>query len=301
MAVVVGAVGYVAGGLPAARLLERLAIRISDDSVRREVIRSAPRQQDQESVRNLGIDEWAWRKYHTYGTILVDLDRHEVVDLLPDRAAESVAAWLTVRPTVEVIARDRSGLYADGAATGAPQAQQVADRFHLILNLSAAIERVLEGRRRELILPAAAEPLDTEPAPPSAPDNKLTSPQVLQGQRRQRRLERYEKVTDLHGRCYSQLAISRELSISVKTVRRWLRADQFPERKPPSGRRKKVAEFAAYLDERWREGCHSSTQLFNEIRARLQRISSDGQCVRRAVAPDRRQTGLRNRSATCGP
>jgi transposase len=150
---------------------------------------------------------------------------------------------------------------------GAPQASQVADRFHLILNLSAAIERVLEERSRELILPAVTPPVEAKLAPPASAD-KPNAPQQLKQQRRQRRMERYEQVTELRKQGYSKMAISRELSISVKTVRRWLRADQFPERKPPSGRRKKVAEFAAYLDERWKEGCHNSTQLFTEIRAR---------------------------------
>lgn len=112
-----------------------------------------------------------------------------------------------------------------------------------------------------------------KPTAPSQSNDQITAPQLLQQQRRQRRFERYEKVTDLHRRGFSQLAISRELSIGVKTVRRWLRADQFPERKPPSGRRKKVAESEAYLDDRWKQGCHNSAQLFTEIRARLQRIA----------------------------
>jgi transposase len=109
------------------------------------VIRNAPHQQQTEPVRHLGVDDWAWRKYQTYGTIFVDLDRHKVVDLLPDRAAESVAAWLAKHQTVETVARDRSGLYADGTTIGAPQALQVADRFHLILNLSAANRACAEG------------------------------------------------------------------------------------------------------------------------------------------------------------
>lgn len=89
---IIAAAGYVAGGLPATRLLERLAIQTSDDSVRRQVTRHAAPPEQQDPVRHLGIDDWAWRKHHNYGTILVDLDRHKVVDLLPDRAAESVAA-----------------------------------------------------------------------------------------------------------------------------------------------------------------------------------------------------------------
>src|SRR3954466_14582296 len=89
----------------------------------------------------LGVDDWAWRKRQSYGTILVDLERHRVADLLPDRSAESLTLWLQKHPTVEVIARDRGGLYADGASQGAPSAIQVADRFHLVVNLSCAIER----------------------------------------------------------------------------------------------------------------------------------------------------------------
>ncbi len=268
LAAIVGAVGYVAGGLPGARLLERLAIQISDDSVRRQVVRNAHGMHAPEAIRCLGVDDWAWRKHQTYGTIFVDLDRHKVVDLLSDRAAESVAAWLKEHPTVEIAARDRSGLYADGAASGAPDARQVADRFHLLLNLSTAIERVLEERSRELTIPAATELVGGAKPIPLATPNKPTVQKEQQQQRRQRRLGRYEEVAELHRQGYSKMAISRELALSIETVRRWLRADRFPERKPPSGRRNKVAEFATYLNERWKAGCHNSTKLFTEIRAR---------------------------------
>ena len=267
LAAIVGAVGYVAGGLPGARLLERLAIGISDDSVRRQVVRNAHGMDAPGDIRCLGIDDWAWRKHQSYGTIFVDLDRHKVVDLLSDRAAESVAAWLKKHPTVEVVARDRSGLYADGAAVGAPDARQVADRFHLILNLSTAIEKVLEERSRQLIIPAATELAEAKPIHLATP-SKPTAQKEQQQQRRQRRLGRYEGVAELHRQGYSKMAISRELAISIKTVRRWLRTDQFPERKPPSGRRNKVVDFATYLNERWKAGCHNSTKLFTEIRAR---------------------------------
>lgn len=267
LATVVGAVGHVAGGLPGSRLLERLAIRLSDDSVRREVVRRAPRRQDHEPVRYLGVDDWAWRKHQNYGTILVDLGRHKVVELLSDRSSESVAAWLAHEPSVQLVARDRSGLYADGAAAGAPQARQVADRFHLVLNLSTAIERVLEQRSQALILESSPGGEASAGSATEVPA-RATLADAQKQQRRQRRRERYQKVRELRDAGYSNLAISRELSISVKTVRRWLRADQFPERKPPRPRRKKVAEFAEYLCERWKAGCHNATKLFVEIRAR---------------------------------
>ena len=108
------------------------------------------------------MDDWAWRKGQQYGTILVDLERHRVVDLLPERSAESLAEWLADNPTVSVISRDRCGLYAEGATARMPDAQQVADRFHLIVNLSAAIERALEERSRMLELPAPKAPRETD-------------------------------------------------------------------------------------------------------------------------------------------
>src|SRR4051812_30532161 len=96
--------------------------------------------------RVVGIDDWAWRKGQRYGTIVVDLERSDVIDLLPDRDADTVAVWLKAHPGVEVVSRDRSATYAQAATEGAPQAAQVADRWHLLKNLREAVERVF-GRR----------------------------------------------------------------------------------------------------------------------------------------------------------
>lgn len=266
---IIAVVGYVAGGLPGQRLLARLAIRTSDDSVLRRVKQNAP--DDSTPVRNLGVDDWAWRKGQEYGTILVNLDLHRVMDLLPDRSSESFANWLNRHPGIATVARDRCGLYAEGAAIGAPGAQQVADRFHLVLNLSTTVEKVLEERSRYLVLPppdCGAVPAEVqhatapnEPAIPASP--QLTASQ----QRRQRRLARYEQVMDLYRRGYSKKAISRELGIETKTIRRWLRSGEFPERKVPRRRPPKVQAFGDYLQQRWSEGCHNATRLYNEIRA----------------------------------
>ena len=266
---IIAIIGYVAGGLPGSRLLERLSVRASDDTVRRRVSTNGPASQDPQPIRYLGVDDWAWRKRQSYGTILVDLERHRVVDILPERSAESLASWLELHPGVEVIARDRGGLYAEGASRGAPFAIQVADRFHLVVNLSCAVERVLEERSRELVLTATTEPEPADsPLIPGEGSPRPGTVEAQQTQRRQRRLERYLQVIDLHEKGYSQQAIGRELNIQRKTVRRWLRTGQFPERKRPTGRRQKIAEFDVYLRQRWNEGCHNAARLLQEIRNR---------------------------------
>ncbi|MBC7928912.1 MAG: transposase, partial [Bryobacteraceae bacterium] len=228
------------------------------------VNRSASEQE--EPIRSLGVDDWAWRKQQSYGTILVDLERRRVADLLPDRSAESLSSWLAGHPTVQVISRDRCGLYAQGASEGAPLAVQVADRFHLVLNLSGAIERVLEQRSEQLLLLPPILPLPpTVPTVTVVPVPTPTAQHTAQQERRQKRLERYQQIVDLYAKGYSKKAISRELDLAYKTVGRWLRAGQFPERKPATGRRKQAALFTEYLQKRWNEGCHNATQLYREI------------------------------------
>lgn len=267
---IVRLVGYVAGGLPGQRLLDRLSISTSDDTVLRRVRQKPLQEVGGLPIRNLGVDDWAWRKGQDYGTILVNLDLHRVVDLLPDRAAESFSEWLQRHPEIVTISRDRCGIYAEGAALGAPQSQQIADRFHLVLNLSATMERVLEERSRQLILPPVE---DTSAASQSAVSSDASTdvtpamPRPTQSQlRRQRRLERYEQVVALLKSGQSQAAISRTLGMERKTIRRWLRRGEFPERKRPHRRPPKVNEFGDYLQQRWNEGCHNASRLYQEIR-----------------------------------
>ena len=105
------------------------------------------------SVRVAGVDDWAWRKGHKYGTIIVDLERRAVVDVLADRSAATMTNWFRDHPNVDVVSRDRAGLYAEAAREGAPQAKQVADRFHLMQNFRASLAAM---RRRSGILGSAA-------------------------------------------------------------------------------------------------------------------------------------------------
>lgn len=277
LAEIVRLVGYAAGGLPGARLLARLAIRISDDTVLRRV--KAPASlAPQDLLEVLGVDDWAWRKRHSYGTILVDLERRCVCDLLPDRSAESFQAWLRQQPGIRVISRDRGGVYAEGGQRGSPAARQVADCFHLFLNLSSAMERALEEHRQELLL--------REPVAPQSGKAPPTRQQALQQQHRQRRFERYEEVIQLHAEGCSLKGISRRVGLDRRTVRRWIRAGAFPERQAPRRRPSKVQRFKEYLKRRWGEGCHNATQLFQELRT--QGYSGARSMVARLVAPWRR-------------
>jgi transposase len=198
---IVGLVGYALGGLPGERLLHRLGIVRSDDTVLRRV-KSRGRGTSQPKVRVLGVDDWAWRKRQRYGTMLMDLERLHVIDLLPVRSAESFAHWLGLHPEVEVITRDRSGMYADGGRQGAPSAVQITDRYHLVSNLGEAMERDLQqlqiDARRQLTQTVAGRPRKAQ---------KLTLIEARRQRCRQARYERYLAVVELHRQGHTQLAI----------------------------------------------------------------------------------------------
>jgi transposase len=264
-------VGLALGGEAGVRVLIEVAMPTSGDTILR-LIRDAP-QEEMPTPRVLGVDDWAWCKGQRYGTILVDLERHCVVDLLPDRSAETLAAWLRDHPGIEIISRDRAGVYIKGINQGAPDAIQVADRWHLLRNLRDALIRILE-QNRACLYAAAAKPDDhpelESPAEADMNEEKKEDPLPTKSEQRQqatreRRLARYQTVIDLYDEGMKIREIARELGMGRGTVRRYIKAGSFPEMARRRKRGSILDPFLPYLEKRWAEGCHNGLQLYREI------------------------------------
>jgi transposase len=259
------------GGEPGSRLASLLAMPVSGDTLLR-LIRAVPIE-PAPPARVIGIDDWAWRRGQRYGTIIVDLERNRPIDLLPDRQGDTVAAWLKDHPGTEIVARDRAGGYADGIRTGAPDAIQVSDRWHLLRNLSDAVARALDRHHRDLRAATMAA-VATSKAPDvaalalAAPElPSITVTELSHPDRHAIRRARFDEVMALHHRNWPIKRIARTLGLNLKTVRRWLRAGQLPTWDQRS-RGSAVDVHAEYLRQRWNEGCHNAAQLWEEIRQR---------------------------------
>jgi transposase len=281
-------VAFEAGGEGGKRVLVALDMPVSSDTLL-DLIHSDP-EPEVETPRVLGVDDWAQRKGHSYGTILVDLEDHQPVDLLPDRSAESFANWLREHPGVEIISRDRGVEYIKGATEGAPDADQVADRWHLLSNLRDTMKRLLESKsaclkaaadesnhteaaaREQMELSVShAEKPNAEAARKAAelPDAsaKLTKAEKRKLEGQARRQERYEAVKELHDQGLYIAEIARLLNMDWKTVNKYVQADEcplYPEKR--SRRPRKLDPYKEYITQRWQSGCHSSTEILHEIR-----------------------------------
>ncbi len=254
------------GGEAGSRLARRMGLLAHGSTLLRQLRRRSRSAATSRSPRVLGIDDWAWRKGHRYGTILCDLESHRVVDLLPDRESETVAAWLRTHPGAEVVSRDRASAYAEAVRKTVPQAVQVADRWHLLHSLSEALTSALQPHHRILTQTAHAI-REVEATPPAVPPAVHSEPRValVKSQNRDRRHSRYEQVMELARRGMSKLQIGRELGLDHRTVSRWMHSDGFPELQPRC-RVRSVDAYADYLEQRLQEGFHNATQLWRELR-----------------------------------
>src|SRR5216684_8098161 len=251
------------------------------------------------SVRILGVDDWAWKKGQTYGTILVDLEKRCPIELLPDRKEETLTAWLLTHPEIDVISRDRGGEYAAAARKGAPQAKPIADKFHLVKNLRDGLKELMA--RKQKVLPEVEEAssdgiplraqgkrpasaLSAEPKPDepekqwrsmskeprhiaASSEHSSLAPRGSQVSRTNR-AARYEAVRALHQQAISAREIARRLHMSRQTVQKFLVAESFPERSRPPYRGSILDPYKPYILARWQSGCWNGTQLYQEVKLR---------------------------------
>jgi transposase len=246
--------------------------------------------------RVLGVDEFALRRGCTYSTILVDLERHQPVDILDGKQAEPLAQWLGEHPSVNILVRDRAEAYALAGRTGVPKAQQVADRFHLARNVSDALTELLRSRR--WIIPAQETELPIYPEIHRAPaaarlemkEPKATPRKEALWEAVQQRKESGEYIR----------AIARELGVCRRTVRKYLAADRPPGYRSRQSRATKLMPYLPYMRQRWQEGCHSARQLYGELVCRGYK-GSESQ-LRATVGPwrSKRPSALRTNGRTTG-
>lgn len=251
--------GLSLGGEGGARALLHVGLGTSPDTLLRR-IRAAPLPAFA-APRVVGIDDWAKRKGQSYGTIIVDLETRRPIDLLPERDANTVATWFRDHPTVEVVSRDRADDYIRGATQGAPQARQIADRFHLAKNLGDALQRMLERHGAELR--ATAKQL-TPPLP--IPDDLPPPPQELPSPRAAaHRQAQFAEVKQLHAQGWSRRQIARAVGIDRRTVRSYIQAETVPVRILPQNT-SRATPYLPHIHALWHAGCHSYQQIWLELR-----------------------------------
>jgi hypothetical protein len=272
LAGIVRLVGHAAGGRPAERLMRRLGMPIDRTTILRMIKRRDRTNAGTSFVRVVGIDDWAWKKGMSYGTVIVDLERHRVVDLLADRSAVSTADWLRKHKEVEVVSRDRAGLYADGARQDAPQARQVADRFHLLQNFRETVERQLgrfEAPIRGTVAVAGTDEDGTERPGVLTPRGRSEVAEHEEATRRSRTATRqalFDQIRALFEASGTVREIARDLGLGRRRVERWVRLIAVPERNTMAPKACTPAYFGALLARRWAEGITTVRILLAEIR-----------------------------------
>lgn len=238
------------------------------------------------NVISLGLDDFALKKGDKYGTILINAESGKPLDLIADRTAEAVKPWLGNHPEIQLVSRDRANGYAEAVSQVLPHATQIADRYHLIANLRDHLQQLLDRKRTclpvvedTLVGTKPASPLGSEPLPLDQPPASLEADfsNMIATERRKvisrnKRLSRYEEVIALHQRGVSQREIAQKLHLSRNTVRRYVNADGFPERRAPTGRwikgGHKLDPYLPYLREQWDAGNHTCSYLFHLVKER---------------------------------
>ncbi|EFH88057.1 ISL3 family transposase [Ktedonobacter racemifer] len=264
-------VGLATCGRLGARLASHLGITTSWMTIVRRVM-DLPTPKAQR-VTCLGLDDFSFQRGRTFGTVVVDLDAHQIIDLLPDRQADTAAAWMATHPEITHVSRDRGAEYASAASTGAPQAIQVADRFHICKNLSEAVQKLLarvlseiKTASQEAERKAKAHEDTSAPVEEWRPDPGAHVARTIAIRRAEREV-RYQQAVSLRKQGLSLKEIARQLGTSERTVRHWFERGVAPDTRPRRKRQSDFDPYAPYVLQRWQDGEHNGSRLWQEIAA----------------------------------
>lgn len=268
------AIGLSCGSKPGARVCEVIGLPVSASTLLRVMRKTTLLEVVTPKV--LGVDDFAFKKGHTYGTILVDLEKRVPVDLLPDREGKTLEEWLKAHPGVEIITRDRSPVYANAITNACPDAVQVADRWHILKNLSEHLERYLDTQRslirevaQELSEHQKQEPARSDADTPVTPGNEPVIPVAVRSPDTsatpaRRRYRKYDQAKLLQQQGHSRRKIALHLGLSRNTVNKYFRQEEFVPR--ARKKRSNILEYEHYLRKRWAEGETCVKTLFGEIK-----------------------------------
>lgn len=269
------------------RLLKQLGMAVSGQTLLR--LAKSIKAMVVKAPEILGVVDFAFKRGRTYGAILVDLRTHRPVDLLPERTADALSLWLRSHPGVLIISRDRSTEFARGASDGAPEAVQIADRFHILQNLREACERALKRIHAELIEQHKASGL----AAVMRYQRRRSQTEIAASKvARLRRQARYEEVVALYKQGMSILGIADQLRMSRSTVRNFVYAGAFPERANTLRPRSLLDPYIPYLEKRLAQGCRNANQLWEELKA--QGFTGSYKPVNHWLAPRREKPGRKH-------
>lgn len=239
------------GGNPGAVLCQTLNITTSSSSLIRYVHKEKPIQSL--SPTHIGIDDWAYKKGHTYGTAIVDLKKRKVIDLLPDREAYSVEKWPADHPGIKVVTHDRFSKYSKGVSKGAPTCKQVADCWHLLKNLGDAVKKLLERKRQELRRVEVARVSRRQKKNPI--ETKFT-PEARESP--SKRMVQMVEIKRLTASGVGVRTIARAVGMSRNTVRKYIHLDEPPNKNKPGS---EILKYADYFKKRMRKS--QTLKLFN--------------------------------------
>ncbi len=253
MECIVHYLGLALGGRPAASFAERLMMPVSNDTLLRVVRRRA--QQRDDPLRAVGIDDFAFRRNHCYGSIICDLERRQIVKILPDREIATVAAWLADHPEIRIVSRDRGGGYGEAAALALPEVVQVADRWHLMENASAAFLATVRKSMKPIRAALGATTIDPK---------LLTSAERIQYEGYLRREEMNGVVASLAASGITIKEIVRQTGRSRKLVRQIVRGERTDLFRTRQG---SLDPHLPYLDAQWEAGCRNGAELWRRLRS----------------------------------